>query len=157
MSRTYDQWDMDRPIAQGAIDRFLSLQQRIEAVLETRLDPWHQAEYGTAVPYGTRLKSIDYKGLHFEVWPHYEDRPQSTFVVPFEILTDTDFEATCAAKLAARAAVAVEKAAAEAKTKRANAARTRRANVERERTTYARLHAKFGGASAADASGASHV
>ena len=136
MSRTYDEYDQDRPLAKGALTRFLMVQDRIAAILADRLETWHQAEHGQGTPYGSRLVSVDWDGLHYEVQSRDDWWPTSRFTVPLDILTDPDFEAACAAKGAARtAADAAQKAA-----RTAQEARDQEARDQRE---YARLSAKY--------------
>lgn len=142
MSRIYDEYDYDRPLAKGALTRFLQVQDRIKAILESRLEAWYQAEHGTGTPYGSRLASIDWNGLYYERredgWTH------ERFTVPLEILTDPDFEATCAAKVAARQKAKDDQAKAGAAARRGAAVRTARGKEARERAELARLAAKYG-------------
>lgn len=102
MSYIYDEDDQRRPLAMGALNRFLSIQDRIGFILEDRLSTWHQAEHDSAPPYGSRLASVDRDGLHYEVQARDDWWPTGRFTVPLSILTDPGFEANCAAKMAAR-------------------------------------------------------
>lgn len=138
MNRSYDEYDQSRPLSKGALDRFLAIQDRIGAILGARLEAWYQAEHDTGTPYGSHLVSVDGDGLHYEVKTRDDWWARGHFTVPLDILTDPDFEANCAAKVAARERAAAEKKTAEVAAKHA-AAETH------DRREFTRLAAKYAG------------